>query len=466
MYPIAWFPMVDPNETYSIDYIKTNKGIETIYREDVSFNGTEPVRQFFGWCPKFVNDTIFTFDIKPSLGMRFQNGFGITATVFMKEFCTNDGRILKFYNTSGYIEIGINHGSYYVKHNSETKIEIGDVISTNVAYNFGIVFGNLELRIYLNKRCVYTKSCYYPSNNLVNTLIIGGAYPFTIMNVKVYDTELSMRQMLEDYAFLYGHYKFDGSSSDDASYNVEYDCSGIGIDASSTTNFSLSSTYSPIRPYSAVINGAGVLSIPTGPQFYVCAWINVLSMTTDIFKAKLSNQSEFCIKRYGPNIQFDLSDSCMCDDTPPTIPYPNSEWIFVELSLYWSALAARSFKARLSRVGDEPIEFECMYINTSTDDMTIDVGRGMAISDLRTYVNPLTDAEVSYLINRNVHIDDKGTLYATELQDLGHLSTFSFGDRGQIMAPDFTDTKDIGENKVMEYDYLNGIMNLNVFKEV
>ena len=90
MYPIAWFPMVDPNETYSIDYIKTNKGIETIYREDVSFNGTEPVRQFFGWCPKFVNDTIFTFDIKPSLGIRFQNGFGITATVFMKEFCTKD----------------------------------------------------------------------------------------------------------------------------------------------------------------------------------------------------------------------------------------------------------------------------------------------------------------------------------------------------------------------------------------
>lgn len=467
MYPVAWFPMVDPNETYSVDYIKTNKGIATIYRGDIVFNnGTEAVKQFFGRCPKFVNGTTFTFNIPSSLGVRFQNGFGITATIFMQESCSSAGRVFRFYNNSSYIEIGIRRNHFYIMHDSTTEIEIGDILVTNVTYNFGIIFGNHELSIYLDKRRVYTKSCYYPSNNLVNTFTVGGAYPFTIMNIKVYDSELSMKQMLEDCALLYGHYKFDSSSSDETIYDVEYDCSGIGRDISATTNFSLTSTYSPIRPYSAVINGNAYISIPTGPQFYVCAWINVFTMTTDIFRVKLLNQIAFCIKRYGNNIQFDLGDDCMGNTLPPTISYPNSEWIFVELSLYWSGLSKRSFKARLSKIDSEPIEFECLYVSNSADNMSVELGNSMAISDLRAYVNPITDTEVSYLVNRNVHIDDKGTLYATELQDLSHMSTFSFGDRGQIMAPEFTDTKDIGEKGVMEYDYLNGIMNLNIFKEV
>lgn len=464
MYPVAWFPMVDPNETYSIDYIKTNKGLGTIYRDNIQFNGEEAVKQFFGWCPKFTPNVTMSFKLDSSLGEHFQKGFGITATIYMKETCA-EGQLFKISNDRESIEIGYGDWFYIRDGANSARATIGDgLISHGCTYNIAVVFNGIELRVYLNKVCVYTSSRYYPSTNLENTFVVGGAGPFTMMNLKIYDSELSMRQLLEDYALLYGHYKFDGSVIDDTPYSTEYDCSGIGIDVTDNHNFSLTSTYSPIRQYSSVTSDG--FTLPAGHQFYTCAWINVYTMDNIIFGAEIGDQRIISIGRNGNEINIEANRECSLIDGIQTIPYRDSEWIFVEFSLRWTN-SSPIFKFRVTKPDEEPIIVtEYTFNRENIESMTIRLTNGMAVSDLRVYMNPITEAEIAYLFNRNVHIDDKGTLYATELQELDHMSTFGFGDRGQIMAPEFTDDTNLGETGVMQYDYLNNIMSINNFKEV
>lgn len=129
-----------------------------------------------------------------------------------------------------------------------------------------------------------------------------------------------------------------------------------------------------------------------------------------------------------------------------------------------------TYDKRLEIYLDGELEIDCIYPSDynyagGIPECFSCIGDGAVVSDVRVFINKPTDEELKYLMNREVTIDEKGTIYATELQMVDYMTTFAFGDRGQIMSPSFESPEYSNNKGVMDYDYRNNVLKIRDFEE-
>lgn len=469
MFPIVWLPLTDvsgKSNKEPLEVMRTNKGIAPVYKSDVQFKNValndSSSGGIFGTNPLF--NVHYQSDLSVKLGEKYGatlwGEFSITFHLKMIASINSfEGSILSMESGSNRLEFGTISGIYYIGGNS-FDYSIADV-TMNKWTAFTITYDGKKLRVYVDKILVLEKSVsYYLTDGSVTLAIHANAVPFSVFDLKVYNEAISMRTILNNYSCLCGHFKFDGTSAEEPQYNPEYDASGFESDMEMDGYATVTSTYSPSRQLSALINSKGTFTIPK--HMYFTAWVYIPQSSdtlSDVFRIGDNTVLQMAA---GNVIKLIHDDGVGLNWTGVGTTLLNNEDMWYFVSVLYDTIDNRIkcyINGNLELVYDGPISDGSTKSNMS-------ICSGTIISDLRVFINKPTDSELKYLMNREVTIDEKGTVYATELQEVDYMTTFAFGDRGQIMSPSFESPEYTNQKGVMDYDYINNKLSLRDFEEV
>lgn len=451
MYPIIWLPFTASVFTGFTDIVAQNNGLYPLYSNDISISGGKGIDfvngigrcedAIYGTHPLFDSEdmfgsTVMSFPIHNNSDTNIWRGFSITlfTTVMDQRIGGSFKRTGTFMDMSDSVNsIGLGYsadGHVYIVAQRNIYEFPSTKYGTMYKGHFSIIYDGSKLSVYCNKNLVFSESIRFSLSTDDITIKFDGSQlcPISPFNFKLYNTAITKKQLLSDYSCLLLHYKFDGSSADgSAEYTTEYDASGFCNDL--TGNFIVTSTYSPSRQVSVMSSADINISTYVYYKGYVCVWIYSTDGSTGI--TQIDSQMSWNL----------------------TI----NSWHFIKIDFIHNMVGVDQYWAEV-----EYVDFP--YVEGAGHTLTIRANT--PISDFRLYCNIPTNAEMEYLRNREVHIDEKGTVYATELQEVDYMQTFGIGDRGQLMAPSFECPEYTNKKGVMDYDYIDNVLRLNNFEEM
>lgn len=485
MFPIVWLPFLVVSDNPTAKDFCINRGASRILGSDVqlsnyAFNPSNIVFGGYGLELDYGPTASQSTKLSLCLGEDYTglwSGFTISAHVRINPnddsdlFVIRNGlNILKVSKTGSNLNL-------YLSSSGSSKTVSYDVSSWESFVHIALLVDLSNVQVYIDG---------IKTNDDISFNFMGAAYQsyfvagyddtrdmgnfsanITICNLRVYDSKISKRKLLEDRSFLFAHYIFDGDNAnieeDTNRVMTEYDTCGTGFDVtylySSGNGFTITADSSPSREISSYATAEDIcFPIKLHGSYCIMFWarnvsngnVSLLRLVHDLYP----EQSDLSGRRFvalGSSSQqttvFELTDSdwhlCMAEINTVN----GSTTVKMSVDLRDAQLIPNSDIIKTA--------------GTTLDNIGLAVSN-CSISDIMFYGQKPTDSELSVLYNRNVVIDKNGTVCATKLDDIPYVSSIGFGSRGHIKAQSFSDN---GNSHIMKYDYTTGNLDISDFEE-
>lgn len=451
MYPVIWTPLV--NSISNLGFYKT-----TIDGTNVTFE-----EGLFGNNASVSGDLVYPISDNTEM---LQSGFSLTlfvkllsgTTVFSYKVGTRVLKLSMVNSTTMSISYDLSgSGEYETILNMDCHDSVGKWISVAFTYD-----GDSAMYVYINGN--YIASSTDKSFNVSttdNTEFVFSAC--SIFNVRIYNGVISMRQIIDDYQCLLAGYTFDGSGFIDNDM-TECDYSGFMNDAKFSTALTLTSTKSPVKPYSTLIPSDVnlVTNKISWDSFFINFWIYSIQTEESIqsvFKYSTEDGNILSVGvRYNEssNPTTVLAIEYTTSDTNNPSYYKAidfSSWHMVSLVYNSTGFKAYIDCEKVIDVSDT-VEF-------SGGTFTLCYFDGV-YSDFRFFLRTPTEQYISWLYNNSTCIGDKGTIYSGNLTE-EEGKTFSFNNENGFISENIKVSQEI--SNAMIYDSVNKVLTIRDFIE-
>lgn len=279
-----------------------------------------------------------------------------------------------------------------------------------------------------------------------------------LFNVKIYVGVISIRQITEDYYCLLAGYKFDGAGLTGDKL-TECDYSGFLHDITFSKAISLTSTSSPVRPYSEIIpsNVNLVTEKASWDTFFVNFWIYPVSTTTASQVVFKYGTSLSVTVRYNsgttPTVTLSISYSASSSNPTYHKTIQFSNWYMVSL-----IHDSKGFRAYIN------CEKNIDVVDTNSlsgSAFTLCAFNG-AYSDFRLYLRTPSEEYIKWLYRASTLMDDKGTVCTGTVTEIDK-SQLTFDNKNGFMSKSINISE--GCTNAMKYDTVNKVLTIKDFIE-
>ena len=285
-----------------------------------------------------------------------------------------------------------------------------------------------------------------------------------LFNVKIYIGTISMRQIIEDYFCLLVGYRFDGSGTTNDCL-TECDYSGYLHDAVFTQTLILTSTSSPVKPYSTIIPSDISLATEksTWDSFFINFWVYPVTTTTEtqtILKYGNNDSSILSVSilyRENSNPSTFLAIKYSSSDSSTPSYYKSiefSHWYMVSLSYNSIGFKAYIDCEKVIDVSDSGDFSGGLFTLCSFNG---------AYSDFRQFLRTPTEEYMRWLYNASTLIDDKGTVCAGNITEVDK-EQLTFNNENGFMSKSIEISE--GCSNAMKYDVTNKVLTIKDFTEI
>ena len=444
MYPIIWTPLINS---------MTNIGFS-----DIDIDGTN-VTFSSGICGNnaivgtgleypILDDDIVSKGFSLSMFVKLTAGM----TVFKYQAGTKTLMGIMIDSMNMAIKYDTGSGEYVTLFVMDCHDSVGKWISFVYTYD-----GNNSSSVYINGNYI-ASSDIKPFDVDINDEKKFVFESCELFNLKIYVGVISMRQIIDDYCCLLVGYKFDGSGLTEDGL-TECDYSGFLNDARFVTPVVLTSTSSPVRPYSEIIkNNMAMVSDKSWDTFFVNFWVYPVATITE----------SQVIFKYGTLLTVTVRYNSSSDSVTLSIIYSASDISTptyhktIQFSNWYMVSLLHDSKGFRAYINCEKVIDAIDTTSLSGSAFTLCTFNG-AYSDFRLYLRTPSEEYITWLYRASTIMDDKGTLCAGNVTEVEDAKQLTFNNKDGFTSSSI----EVSENcsNAMKYDTVNKVLTIKDFIE-